>query len=329
MAGEVWPAPAASNLSADPDADPAVSIVVCTHNRARHLVEALRSLFGQGETHATFEILLVDNRSSDETPLFGRELAEKGLVRSIAEPQLGLCHARNTGWKAARGRYVAYFDDDALAEEGWIDAVVEAFDRHPEPGVVGGRVLPIWEAQRPAWLSDAIARSLTIVDWPGGAHVIPDVRVEWLVGANMAIRRDVLEEAGGFDPRLDRIGGNMLSGGDVHLQRAAIERGHACFYFPGMAIRHLAPRSRLRQQWFENRYYWQGISDAVMALVTDHPSRMQRLALAGRALATLLRRPSDLASLARRSENPVQFERRCHALIEVGYIAGMLGKARV
>ncbi len=327
-----WPEPVAANISAAADRAPVISIVVCTHNRVHHLAMALHSLFDQGGTRDFYEILLVNNRSSDATAELGLALASKGLLRYVDEPMLGLCHARNTGWRAARGRYVAYFDDDALAEKGWIDAIGDAFawSREPgcEPEVVGGRVLPLWEAERPAWLSDAIARSLTIVDWSPEPRQILDVRVEWLVGANMAISRRVLEEVGGFDPRLDRIGSNMLSGGDVHLQREIIDLGYRCLYFPPMAIRHLAPRSRLRKSWFEKRYLWQGISDAMMTLITDRPTRGQRLALAGRAVTRLLRRPRELVDLVRSSDDPLAFERRCHHLITVGYILGLLGKAR-
>ena len=329
LTDESWPGPASTNVSAGEDALPAISIVLCTHNRAHHLEKALRSLFEQGETRAAFEILLVDNRSTDETAQLGQALAREGLLRYVSEPQLGLCQARNSGWRAARGRYIAYFDDDALAEAGWIDAIGEAFAWTPEPGIVGGRVLPLWEAERPSWLSDAIARSLTIVDWSPEPRLITDARVEWLVGANMAISRRVLEEIGGFDPRLDRMGTNMLSGGDVHLQREIMARGYSCLYYPRMAIRHLAAQSRLNKPWFEKRYYWQGISDAVMTLVTDRPTRGQRAVLAGRALTRLLQRPRELVDLVRKSDDPLAFERRCHSLITVGYILGLLGKAKV
>lgn len=320
--------PAPSNLSAIAEAQPVTSIVLCTHNRAGHLRSALRSIFDQGETRHGYELILVDNRSTDETAALGEELAAMGLLRYVSEPELGLCHARNTGWRQARGTYVAYFDDDALAEPGWIDAVADAFESCPRAGVVGGRVEPIWEAERPSWLSDGIALSLTIVDWADSPKDIPDVRIEWLVGANMAVPRHVLAEVGGFDPRLDRIGANMLSGGDVFLQRTIIDRGYGCYYYPAMAIRHLAARGRLNKAWFEKRYYWQGISDAVMTLINERPSAARRGVIAARSLFDLLRRPREIANLLRSSMDPLAFERRCFTLIHVGYVAGLLGKAR-
>ncbi|MEO6092400.1 MAG: glycosyltransferase [Novosphingobium sp.] len=315
-------------MSATPGAAPPISIVLCTHNRVGYLRSALESIFDQGETRHAYELILIDNCSSDGTAELGKAMARVGLLRYLPEPELGLCHARNTGWRNARGRYVAYFDDDALAEPGWIDAIADAFASTPTAGVVGGRVDPIWEAERPGWLSDSVALSLTIVDWSSEPKSIPDVRVEWLVGANMAVPRQILEEIGGFDPRLDRIGTHMLSGGDVFLQKAIVERGYGCLYYPAMAIRHLAARTRLNKPWFHARYYWQGISDAVMILITERPSPGRRFVMAAKSLGELLRHPGELWNLLGSSNDPAAFERRCFTLIHVGYIAGLLGKAR-
>lgn len=318
----------ASNMSGDASASPVISIILCTHNRVDYLRTAIASIIEQGETVQPYELLLVDNCSSDGTPDLGKALAGRGQLRYLHEPQLGLCYARNCGWREARGEFVAYFDDDAIAEPGWIDAIATAFAFSPAPGVVGGKVEPIWEAARPAWLSDNIALSLTIVDWADHPKYIPDVRVEWLVGANMAVPRRILDEIGGFDVRLDRIGANMLSGGDVFLQNAIIERGYPCLYHPAMAIRHLASRARLNKRWFERRYYWQGISDAVMTLISDRPSWWKRGILAAKAACRLLGRPRDLVNLLATSDDPMRFQQRCFTLIEIGYIAGLFGKAR-
>jgi len=307
---------------------PLLSVVICTHNRAAYLRKAVASALAQELPGSEFEVLVVDNRSTDDTARVCADFAGAPNLRYVHEPRLGLCHARNTGWRSARGTYVVYLDDDAIAEPGWLASAKAAFEIEPDTGVVGGRVDPIWEGERPAWLSDDIALSLTIVDWSPEPKRIPDVRVEWLVGANMAIRADVLAEVGGFDPRLDRVGNNMLSGGDVFLQKQILERGHACVYHPGMAVRHLAPKSRLTKRWFARRYYWQGISDAVMELIAADPSPGRRLRLALGRAARLLARPRALLNLLRPSDDPARFQERCFTLIEVGHVAGLLGAAR-
>jgi glycosyltransferase involved in cell wall biosynthesis len=309
------------------ESDPLISIVICTHNRAAYLGKAMASALDQDVPAADYELIVVDNCSTDDTAQVCKSFAAPNL-RYVFEGRLGLCHARNAGWKAARGRYVAYLDDDAIAEPGWLAAIGEAFAVEPTPGVVGGKVDPIWEGPRPGWLPDSIACSLTIVDWPGGPKLIPDVRVEWLVGANMAMPKALLEQVGGFDPRLDRIGTNMLSGGDVFLQKQIIEHGHPCYYHPRMAVRHLVSHARLEKRWFTKRYYWQGISDAVMELIVERPSALGRLRSALARTGRLFAKPRDLWNLIIDSDDPQRFERRCFTLIAVGHIIGLLGAAR-
>jgi GT2 family glycosyltransferase len=307
---------------------PRVSVVICTHNRADRLGDAIRSVLEQESNGMRFELVVVDNRSTDATRETVQRYAADERVRYVFEPVLGLCHARNRGAREARGAYITYLDDDAIACGGWLRAVVDAFESMPDVGVVGGRVDPVWETARPRWLSDDIALSLTIVDWSATPTVITDVRRQWLVGANMAVRAELLHAVGGFHPGLDRVGTRMLSSGDVYLQKQIIARGHRCLYAPAMAVRHVVPASRLTKGWFRRRYYSQGLSDAVMQLLDGHPSTMARarsaLAIAGR----LLRRPHDLAALAWPTDDPVRFTRKCLAWIAVGNVAGMLGAAR-
>lgn len=305
-----------------------VSVIICTYNRAELLRLALESLVPGCAAVPGSEVLVVDNRSTDATPAVVDEFIGRLPVRRVFEAELGLCHARNTGWRAATGDVVAYFDDDALAPPGWLTAIVNAFEAFPDTGVVGGPVAPLWHAPRPAWLSDDAARALTVLDWGAEAHEIPDVGQEWLAGTNMALPRRVLVETGGFHPALDRVGNNLLSSGDVHLQRRVLELGLRIRYEPAMEIQHLVPASRLTKDWFRRRYYWQGISDSVMRMVENPPSKARRARWALSALTGLLRNPRRLQSALAAPDKPEDFTATCHALITVGQVAGLLGAAR-
>ena len=311
------------------NAGPAISVVICTRNRAELLRQAMASVVDQQFPRADFEIVVVDNASTDRTADVAARFEGAARVRYLREERVGLCIARNTGWQAASGRYVAFFDDDAIALPGWLAAIRDGFAAASgSVGVIGGRVDPIWEERRPAWLADEIAGSLTIVDWGEPGRVIPDIRREWLVGANMAVPRERLAEIGGFHPWLDRVGNQLLSSGDVFLQMELIRRGYQCVYLPAMAIQHRVPAARLTRRWFLRRFYWQGVSDAVIQLIEKTPSPAARLRIAVGRAALVLRSRRKLAALLLPAGRPKAFAARCLALIDIGFILGLLGAAR-
>ena len=308
------------------DAPRTISIVICTHNRAGYLSQAIESVINQplpGD-----EIIVVDNGSTDKTRLAVQHFEGRSNIRYVFEPKLGLCHARNTGWRNANGQYVAYLDDDAVASPGWLGAIRDAFTMMPSAGAVGGRVEPIWLGKRPDWLSDEIAMSLTIVDWSNQPKAITDIRTEWLVGANIAFPAKVLAELGGFEPRLGRAGRNLLSGEEIFIQNQIIQHGYSCLYYPQMAVRHLVHASRLNKQWFRRRYYWQGISDAVMYCIQNSPSGKQRLLHALCRARRLFRSPQRFRDFLVSTDDPERFMHMCFLLIEIGYVAALFGLAR-
>jgi GT2 family glycosyltransferase len=300
---------------------------VCTHDRSGDLARALASLTAQQAGSPEFEIVVVDNGSTDDTRQVVAEFESRCSVNYLFEPRLGLCHARNRGGQSARGRFIAYLDDDAVACSSWVTAIVKAFELCPDAGVVGGRVDPVWGSAKPRWLSDHVARALTIVDWCPHPKVLSDLSDEWLVGANMAIRRDVLQRIGGFRPELDRVGSRMLSSGDIFLLKQVIRAGSVCFYYPPMAVHHAVPASRLTKRWFRCRYYWQGVSNAVMELLEQRPDISERRRWAWRAL-TQLASAKRLWTLLPTSD-PRRFAETCWTLIAIGHLAGLAGVARV
>jgi glycosyltransferase involved in cell wall biosynthesis len=293
------------------------------------LEKAMASVVRQDFPKSDYEIVVVDNGSTDGAADIARGFQHQAEVRYVREERIGLCIARNTGWQAAAGRYIAFFDDDAIARPGWLQEIRDAFVHAPGSiGVVGGRVDPIWKGPRPAWLADEIAGSLTIVDWGPMEKIIQDIRREWLVGANMAMPRTLLAEVGGFHPWLDRVGDNLLSSGDVFLQREIMRRGYHCLYVPAIAIEHLVPPSRLTKDWFMKRFYWQGVSDAVMHLIENAPAPAERLRLAFARAMAVMRSPKRLRSLMASGSESESFKAKCLALVDIGFIAGLLGAAK-
>ncbi|SRR5579885_493154 len=303
-----------------------ISVVIPTYNRAKYLAKAIQSLVNQHTPKDKYEIIVVDNCSTDSTKQVVQKFSSESNIRYVFESTLGAPYARNTGWRSARGKYVAYLDDDAIACPVWLDKIVEVFEMiTPRPGCIGGRVEPIWEAPRPTWLSDWLLHGLAVIDWSDTPHVLLDLSREWLVSINMAFPADILKSTGGFSPKLDRVGNNLLSSGEVFLEKKIIEMGYSCFYHPEIAVSHHIPRSRLEKRWFIRRYYWQGVSDAAMQLLEESPSGGRRVSLVISKLLDLLMSPGKVMNLILPTNDPKQFTEKCFTLIEVGHIAGLLG----
>src|SRR2546425_3331033 len=144
-----------------------VSAVVCTHNRLDYLKRCIDSLSRQTLDATRFEVIVVDNASKDGTHMWV-EQAQGTMpnLRYVHEPTLGLAHARNAGWRAAKSEVVAFLDDDALAAADWLEQIVAKFQQRDEKlAVLGGKVLPIWEAAPPDWLVPELQAYLSVLDW--------------------------------------------------------------------------------------------------------------------------------------------------------------------
>lgn len=241
-----------------------ISAIICTHNRAEYLSKAVDSLGNQTLNQQLYEILVVDNASTDNTKAYVSK--ERGVtlnLRYIYEPIPGLNHARNAGWRNARGDFVAYLDDDAIASPTWLETIVNVFNTViPTPGCVGGRVDPVWGSPPPSWLSDQLIGYLAVVNWSAKPIVLDETR--YIAGVNMAFPKHLLAQVGGFQTGIDRVGAKLLSNGDILVERLIRAKGYDCFYHPEIAVQHYVPASRLTKKWFLTRGYWQGVSDVIL-----------------------------------------------------------------
>jgi glucosyl-dolichyl phosphate glucuronosyltransferase len=302
-----------------------VSAIICTHNRSNYLKKALESLLKQDFPADHYEIIVVDNCSVDDTNKVVSRYSEGTRLRYLYEPVLGLSHARNTGWTNATGKYVAFLDDDAIASPDWLNKILIVFETiKPRPGCVGGKVVPIWEGPRPGWLSDWLLHGLALVDWSDHPHILADLSQEWLIGTNLAIPVEVLQKIGGFTHRLDRVGKSLLSSGDVFLEKQVAQLGYSVFYHPEILVNHHIMDARLDQSWFFRRYYWQGVSDAVMRILQDKPSSGKRFRDVLSQLRRLIRSPRTLLGIMSPPADPHRFTETCFSLITLGYIRGLI-----
>lgn len=240
-----------------------VSAAICTFERYDLLPGAIETALAQTLPAETFEVIVVDNspdpaRSARESAAFARH---PNLVW-LHEPRPGLSNARNVAARAARSPLIAYLDDDARADPGWLENIAGCFDQFGDAvQVVGGRIRPWWVAPRPEWLPDDMLGSLTIVD------LGPERRLlgagEWVAGANIAFRVEALRAAGWFDTSLGRTGGaaSLLSAEETALTDRIRAQGGLVAYDPLAAVEHWVDPDRLTQRWFRRRAAWQAVSD--------------------------------------------------------------------
>jgi GT2 family glycosyltransferase len=198
-----------------------VSVVVCSHNGAVHLPAVLASLHKQTLAAGRFETLVVDDGSSDPTSAIA---AEHGARVITLDENCGLAAARNAGVRAARAEIVAFTDDDCVCDPGWLEQLLEPFS-NPAVLAVGGGVTPggpnsfnvrFLRRRNPlkplsgVFLeSPGLTRRLAIYLRDlllGAPRLAPGERLYSVVGANMAFRRGIVYELGGFDEAF-RFGG--------------------------------------------------------------------------------------------------------------------------
>lgn len=217
---------------------PFVSILIPTHNRSVLLARTIESLFlMRVPPGVRVEAVAVANACTDDTVAVITALAARAPwpLRVVAEPTPGLGPARNRACREAAGDIFALIDDDIAADPGWLEALVEVYATTPAD-LVAGRIDLWWEAvERPSWLTPGMAKLLSCLDL--GPSVL-EMRVPDAVGANFSFRRDVFDAVGPFRNDLDRVGNQLMGGGETFLVRAAMAAGHRLFYAPGVYVRH-------------------------------------------------------------------------------------------
>jgi glycosyltransferase involved in cell wall biosynthesis len=247
-----------------------VTVIVATHNRASRLRGTLEALLAQKiPAGLGWEVLVVDNGSTDATLEVFRTMAMQapGCLRYAFEPRLGKSWALNTGIALARGAVIALTDDDVSPADDWVATAATVLDQRGSDGA-GGRILPRWEADPPAWLlgNPRLLDSLAIMDFDRPAMLqVPRGRYPQVWGANMVYRRSALQALGGFDTRLGPVGGKRYCAEDVDIVQRMLQSGRPVAYDPALTVFHRVPRARLRRAYFRRVMWDMGEGEALAA----------------------------------------------------------------
>jgi glycosyltransferase involved in cell wall biosynthesis len=224
---------------------PRVSVVICTYNRADLARNAITSVLQQGVSHEEYELLIVDNASTDHTYEMSQEFCDKySNVRYMFEHNVGLSYARNLGWREARGEYIAYLDDDGLARSGWLSAALNVIEeRHPP--AFGGPFYAFYMTAKPYWYKDEYESSV-LSSFPR-----PYKENEYPNGGNLFILRELLERAGGFDSSFGMSGNKLGYAEETHLLKKLKDQDPDCvfYYDPAVSIDHLVRPEKMTLRW--------------------------------------------------------------------------------
>jgi len=240
-----------------------VTVAICTWNRSRLLAQTLEGLATAVVPHGlTWEVLVVDNDSTDDTGAVALTFTDRLPLRYVVEPILGLCQARNRALLESRGQYVLFIDDDVLVSEDWLSSFSRAARQFPQAAAFGGPIEPWWVAEPDPLFLEVFPRlklGFAAVDHKREEGPLPsDLQI---YGANMAFNKSALGSLR-FDPRLGQRGKNEKRNDEIEFVSRVRANGGVVFWVPGMRVRHYVDPSRMRLSYLRRITIGEGRADA-------------------------------------------------------------------
>lgn len=318
----------------------AITAIICTRNRAASLERALQSATRlRVPPGLVWELLIVDNGSSDATPAVVASFADRLPIRHVIEPVAGLSHARNRGVTEACGALICWTDDDVELDSDWLAAYHAAACDYPDAAFFGGNVTPVLEGPTSVWFTRIAATSEIqgmmaarcfgadpVALFEGG--LLP-------YGANFAVRT-AEQKQHRYDPDLGVSPQHRRSGEETQLILSIIAAGGSGWSVPASHVRHIIPASRQTRRYIWSYYRSQGETWALLSErraepnVAGRPSRRRLFGVpvgVGRAAALAWCRSAIYWGLGREA---AWLRNRCRAAYYWGATAHLfrLGEAR-
>jgi glycosyltransferase involved in cell wall biosynthesis len=243
------------------------------------VLDCLEGLGRQTASRDRFAVLLVDSASAPAAAAELAALAGEHDARLIRLDRPGVSLARNAGAWAARTQFIAYIDDDAIPATDWVETILAAIAQPGRrPALIGGRILPKWEAPLPSWWPASLRGVLSIIEHEGRGEyrtvAVPPGLEPY--GANMVVHVLSLIAAGGFGGAIGRYGQSLLSDEDVQLAWMLQDAGHPVRYDSRITVYHQIQARRMRPEWLLSRLYWQGASTVLTRRLLQQPHSVWR-----------------------------------------------------
>lgn len=292
-----------------------ISAAIATYQRYDLLEKCIESLLAQNIPADQFKIIVIDNSPTNETAnKFRQRFDGQRNIHYFLEKTPGLSNARNVAARLCNSEYIAYIDDDAIADSAWLQSILHAFEKYgPQAGIVCGKVNPTWPSAPPQWLPTSLLSALTVVDRGDTMRIAQPG--EGFAGTNFSVRVKPLFDLGGFAAFLGRVGdpGVLLSNEESHLVERMRAAGYDTIWAPNALVEHLVDEQRLNQVWLRQRYAWQAVSDFIAdpsAAVKDIESKWQSVLYFMQNSPPGQRMPQALFEF---TDDPARFEQQTYA----------------
>jgi glycosyltransferase involved in cell wall biosynthesis len=246
-----------------------VSIIIPTLNRAKELEKLLISIERNVVDSCDFEVIIVDNGSTDQTKSVFEDFEGKiKNLKYIYDAEPGLLTGRHAGINEAKSEILAFLDDDVDLNNGYIQNLKNLFETHKDVHFATGPCLPDYEIEQPDWLTNFWSENengkfcgwLSLLDF-GNSEKYIDPNFVW--GLNFCCRKSSIVKLGGFHPdcipqRIQQYQGD----GETGLTMKAVASGLKAIYSPGLLLHHLVPKERLIFSYFKKRAFYQGVCNS-------------------------------------------------------------------
>lgn len=256
-----------------------ISVILCTYNRDKYIYNVLKSVAENDYPHDQYEIMLVNNNSTDNTENECRRFQADYpdiRFRYFLETNQGLSYARNCGIRNAQGDLLVYVDDDATVNPEYLRTYSDFFTHHPEAVAAGGPILPVYETEEPEWMTHYTRQLITGKLFLGNnQREFP--RGAFPGGGNACYRKSVFDTVGLFNVELGRKGNSLIGAEEKDLFDKMTTHGMHFYYLPNAILYHIIPPHKLTQDYFDRLTYSIGVSERYRTQQISRKKYLNRL----------------------------------------------------
>ena len=256
-----------------------ISVILCTYNRDKYIYNVLKSVAENDYPHDQYELVLVNNNSTDGTENECRRFQADYpdiRFRYFLETNQGLSYARNCGIRNAQGDLLVYVDDDATVNPEYLRTYSDFFTHHPEAVAAGGPILPVYETEEPEWMTHYTRQLITGKLFLGNnQREFP--RGAFPGGGNACYRKSVFDTVGLFNVELGRKGNSLIGAEEKDIFDKMTTHGMHFYYLPNAILYHIIPPHKLTQDYFDRLTYSIGLSERYRTQQISRKKYLNRL----------------------------------------------------